>query len=139
MKIPVLTLAVALGVIVLGACAPNGPSASLPATPGQRLYALTCAACHRLDGSGIEGVQPPLAGTPVTIGEPAELLGWVMYGRRPARLPRGAYAGIMPQFSFLSDDAIATLLTHVRTSFGNHAGAVTPAMVAAARAAHRAG
>ena len=142
MKIPALTLFVAFGTATLGACAPDGAGgsgASHPATPAERLYATTCAACHRPDGSGIDGVQPPLAGTPVTIGEPAQLLGWVMYGRRPATLPRGGYAGIMPQFSYLSDEDLALLLTHVRTSFGNHAAAVTPAMVAAARAAHRAG
>ena len=85
----------------LAACAPGGPggsSASPAATGAERLYATTCAACHRPDGSGIAGVQPPLAGTPVTVGEPSELLGWVMYGQRPATLPRGAYAGLMPQF-----------------------------------------
>jgi mono/diheme cytochrome c family protein len=84
-------------------------------------------------------MQPPLAGTPVAIGDPAELLGWVMFGRRPAALPAGVYHGVMPQFGYLSDDELATILTHVRSSFGNHAPPVTPAMVAAARAAHRAG
>lgn len=83
-------------------------------------------------------MQPPLAGTPVAIGEPAPLLAWVMFGRRPETLPSGVYHGQMPQFGYLNDQDLATLLTHVRSSFGNHAEAVTPAMVAAARAAHRA-
>ena len=142
MRLPALTLLLACGATALAACAPDGPvgsAARRAATPAERLYATTCAACHRADGSGIEGVQPPLAGTPVAVGEPTELLGWVMYGRRPATLPRGGYAGNMPQFSYLSDEDLAAILTHVRTSFGNHAAAVTPAMVAAARAAHRAG
>lgn len=142
MKIPTLTLLLAVAAAALAGCAPGGTGGQAgghPATPAEQLYARTCAACHRPDGSGIEGVQPPLAGTPVTVGEPGELLGWVLYGRRPAALPRGAYAGIMPQFSYLSDEDLATLLTHVRTSFGNHAAPVTAAMVAAARAAHRAG
>lgn len=134
-----LGIAAALAATALGACVPGGESSHRAATPAERLYATTCAACHRPDGSGIEGVQPPLAGTPVTLGPPEELLGWVMYGHRPAALPRGAYAGIMPQFSYLPDEDLATLLTHVRTSFGNHATPVTAAMVAAARAAHRAG
>ena len=141
MRVPALTLFLACGALALAACAPGGPvgsAASHAVTPAERLYATTCAACHRPDGSGIEGVQPPLAGTAVTVGEPTELLGWVMYGRRPAALPRGGYAGIMPQFSYLSDQDLAALLTHVRTSFGNHAAAVTPAMVAAERARHRA-
>jgi mono/diheme cytochrome c family protein len=44
----------------------------------------------------------------------------------------------MPQFGYLSDDDLATLLTYVRSSFGNQASAITPSMVAEARAAHRA-
>jgi mono/diheme cytochrome c family protein len=106
-------------------------------SPGARLYLSNCAACHRGDGSGIRGLQPPLAGTPVAIGEPEPLLGWVMYGRRPAALPRGGYAGVMPQFAYLADEDLAALLSYVRSSFGNRAAPVTAAMVAAARAAHR--
>ncbi len=105
-------------------------------TPGARLYVAYCVACHRPDGGGVAGMQPPLAGTPVAIGEPEPLLGWVLYGRRPAALPRGVYAGVMPQFAYLSDEDLATLLSYVRSQFGNHAAPVTPAMVAAARAAH---
>jgi len=131
-----VSVGLALG-LVLG-CGPGSPAPARPASAAERLYLATCAACHRPDGSGVAGVQPPLAGTPVTTGDPDELLGWVMYGRRPAGLPRGGYGGIMPQFSYLSDEDLATLLTHVRSSFGNHATPVTPAMVAAARARHRA-
>jgi mono/diheme cytochrome c family protein len=82
-------------------------------------------------------VQPPLAATAVTVGDPDELLGWVMYGRRPAALPQGRYRGMMPQFAYLADADLAEVLTHVRSSFGNHAAPVTPAMVARART-HRA-
>jgi mono/diheme cytochrome c family protein len=123
---------------ILAGCGPGAPAPSRTTTAGERLYLLTCAACHRPDGSGIAGVQPPLAATPVTIGAPADLLGWVLFGRRPASLPRGVYAGLMPQFSYLSDEELAALLTHVRSSFGNHASPVTAAMVATARAAQRA-
>lgn len=114
------------------------PPAAAPSR-GARLYIASCLACHQPDGRGISGVQPPLAGTPVTIGEPAALLAWVMFGERPAELPKGRYTGLMPQFGYLADADLAELLSHVRASFGNRAAPVTAAMVAAARAAHRRG
>ena len=81
-------------------------------------------------------MQPPLAGTPVPLGDADVMLAWVMYGQRPTVLPRGAYAGVMPQFAFLTDADLAALLTHVRSSFGNHATPITPEMVGAVRRAH---
>ncbi|MBS0373144.1 MAG: cytochrome c [Proteobacteria bacterium] len=118
--------------LTLGGCGGRAPD-----SPGARLYAMNCLACHQRDGAGVPGVQPPLAGTPVPTGDPGELLRWVMYGERPASLPRGPYSGVMPQFAYLSDADLATLLSYVRTSFGNQAPPVTAAMVAAARVAHR--
>ena len=117
------------------ACGSAGPGAA--AGPGARLYATNCQSCHGPNGEGVRGMQPPLAGTPLPLGDPDGLLGWVMFGLRPAALPRGRYAGVMPQFAFLTDADLAALLTHVRASFGNHAAAITPEMVAAARLAHR--
>ena len=128
--------AATLAAMLLAACGSGGPAT--PPSPGSRLYTSNCLACHLGNGEGIPGVQPPLAGTPVPLGDPRELLGWVLYGERPASLPRGQYSGLMPQFSYLPDADLATLLTYVRSSFGNHAAAITPAMVAEARAAHRA-
>lgn len=129
---------VGLAIAALGGCSPSPAPGAASVSPGARLYAANCAACHRPDGSGVPSVQPPLAGTPVAVGPPAELLGWVLYGHRPAALPRGVYAGAMPQFSYLADADVAVLLTYVRASFGNHAQAITPAMVQAARASHAA-
>jgi mono/diheme cytochrome c family protein len=84
----------------------------------------------------VRGLQPPLAGTPVAVGDPQQLLAWVMFGARPAALPRGVYGGVMPQFSYLSDAELATLLSYVRSSFGNQSAPVSAEMVAEARAAH---
>ena len=133
---PVRAVPVALlGAALLAACG-SGTGPVTPPSPGERLYAMNCLACHQRGGEGVPGVQPPLGGTPVPIGDPGELLRWVMFGERPAALPKGAYAGVMPQFGYLSDADLAALLSYVRSSFGNHAAAITPAMVAAARAAH---
>ncbi|HXQ63324.1 MAG TPA: cytochrome c [Steroidobacteraceae bacterium] len=137
MRFRLATAMTLLGGCLVAGCGDGAPPT--PATHGAHLYVANCIACHLPKGEGVKGLQPPLAGTPVTIGEPADLLGWVMFGQRPAALPKGVYGGIMPQFSYLSDADLAALLTHVRSSFGNHASPVTPAMVAAARAAHQSG
>ncbi len=119
---------------MLAGCGPGAPGPG--ASAGARVYAMNCRSCHGAEGQGVRGMQPPLAGTPVPLGDPEVLLGWVMYGQRPAALPRGAYAGVMPQFAYLTDADLAAVLTHVRSSFGNHAAPVLPAEVAAVRRAH---
>lgn len=134
-RLPAVLIFVALASLA-GACTERHGAPRLPDTPGARLYAAYCASCHQFDGSGVAQVQPPLAGTPVPSGDPGALLGWVMYGTRPAALPAGVYHGLMPQFSYLGDAELAALLTYVRSSFGNHAPPVTPEMVAACRSLH---
>lgn len=124
--------------LLLGACGGDGAPGRSAAQlgPGERLYLANCIACHQRNGEGVPGVQPPLAGTPVVIGDPAEMAAWVMYGKRPASLPAGQYRGVMPQFAYLSDADLATLLTHVRASFGNSASPVSPDLIAKVRAEH---
>jgi len=126
--------ALALGILLAGGI--TGCHATGPDDRGQRLYANICQACHQRDGSGVSGMQPPLAGTPVPIGEKAVLLGWVMYGERPAALPRGVYRNAMPQFYFLKDEDLAAILTYVRSHFGNTASVVTADDVAQVRHRH---
>jgi mono/diheme cytochrome c family protein len=139
MQHPFLRLAPVLASAWLAGCGGDRPASGPTAqalSPGARLYMQNCIACHQRDGEGVPGVQPALAGTPVTLGDPEQLLAWVMYGVRPETLPKGEYRGVMPQFAYLSDADLATLATHVRTSFGNSASAVGPDLVASVRAAH---
>ncbi len=127
--------ALAAAACLLAACGgPHGPAK--PLDRGSLLYLQNCLACHQANGEGVPGVQPPLAGTPVPNGPPEEMLAWVMYGVRPATLPKGQYSGVMPQFAYLPDADLAALVTHVRTSFGNSASPVTPDLVRQVRAAH---
>ncbi len=134
---PVRAVLAAFAVATALAACGAGHHPPAPPSPGARLYVNNCLACHLGDGAGVPGVQPPLAGTPLPGGDPDVLLRWVMFGERPAALPRGQYSGVMPQFGYLSDDDLAALLSYVRSSFGNHAAPITPATVAAVRAAHR--
>ncbi|MGH7024459.1 MAG: c-type cytochrome [Caulobacteraceae bacterium] len=92
---------------------------------GQAVYAANCAACHQASGAGIKGAFPALAGDAFVAGDPARLIGRVLAGK-----------SAMPPFAAsLSDDQIAAVLTYVRGAWGNSGAAVTPAQVAAARAA----
>jgi mono/diheme cytochrome c family protein len=122
--------------LVSSAACHQTPSDPLGHTPGAVAYRKNCISCHLPQGQGIAGVQPPLAQTPVPIGDPQALLGWVMFGQRPAALPAGQYSGQMPQFQYLSDQELADLLTYVRHSFGNQASEITVDQVKAARQAH---
>ena len=98
------------------------------ATP-QSLFNDNCSACHQTTGKGVKGAFPALAGDPFVQGDAAPVLATVLAGR----------AG-MPSFKDdLTDLELASLLTYVRTSWGNKGKPVTPADVAAARGKLKAG
>ena len=132
--------ALLLSATLVGACAPSDPPSAGVTAPGAaagrgaQLFSASCAACHQSDGHGIAHVYPSLAGSAIVLGDSAVLARWVIKGERPAAMPAGRYASVMPQFGWLQDADAAALLTHVRTSFGNQASAVDAAAVAAARA-----
>jgi glucose/arabinose dehydrogenase/cytochrome c553 len=102
---------------------------------GAQLYQQVCAACHMPDGSGVSGLQAPLAGSAVVAGDPARLIRVVLHGPA-AVLPadRTKYAVQMPPFAAAMNDAdTADVLTFSRRVFGKGASPVTAAQVAAER------
>jgi mono/diheme cytochrome c family protein len=111
-------------------------SADAPAD-GAALFASRCAACHQADGKGVPGAFPPLAGSPWPTGDAGVAARILLSGLSgPVDVLGTTYQGAMPAFGEqLSDAEIAAVLTHVRGSFGNAAGAVTAAQVAEVRAA----
>jgi mono/diheme cytochrome c family protein len=127
--------------------APVGPNAMMeaarrgPAPPAQpvdgaAVYASTCAACHQADGEGTPGLFPPLAGSELVSGDAGRLARLVLHGLAGPVTVRGTtYSGQMPPWKQLSDAELAAVLTHVRGSWGNAAGAVTADDVARERAA----
>jgi mono/diheme cytochrome c family protein len=105
-------------------------------SPGGRAFMDSCAACHRPSGEGANRAFPSLAGNPsVLSADPSSLIAVILNG---ARLPStvGAPTGLaMPPFGWrYGNEAVAQLATYVRSSWGNHASAVTGAAVAAVRA-----
>ena len=91
---------------------------------GEKLYAANCSACHQPTGKGMPPAFPPLAGSKIANGPKAGHLQIVLHGK-----PGTA----MASFARLTDAELASILTYERTSWGNSAGEVQPADVAAAR------
>jgi glucose/arabinose dehydrogenase len=88
-------------------------------TPGGRIFAQICAACHMPNGSGVPGLQPALAGSAVVAGDVARLIKVIVRGPA-AVLPadREKFGVVMPAFSpSLSDAEIASVVTYLRRNF----------------------
>lgn len=101
---------------------------------GRGLYAL-CQACHGMLGEGVEGQYPPVAGSEVATGSAGRFARILIDGMSGPVMVKGKrYDGVMPPAQAGSDEELAAVMTYVRRSFGNSAGAVTPAEVAKARA-----
>lgn len=93
---------------------------------GERLYMKTCAACHQKSGTGLPGAFPPLAGSPIVNDEdPTMMIQIILQGYDA----RSEYAVMTPFANQLSNEEIAAIATHERSSWGNSATAVTPEQV----------
>ena len=104
-------------------CALMAFAAPAFAADGAEIYQGQCVSCHQADGEGA-GAYPALAGSDRVLGEPDELVAFVLNGR-----------GVMPAFrNVLDDEQLAAVLSHVRSSFGNEAEAIEPELVAELRA-----
>lgn len=94
---------------------------------GAMLYLDNCAACHRPDGKGYEGVFPALAGNPaVSARQSASVIRIVLAGMQTARTARTPAQFAMPSFAGRLND-------QVRTSWGNRAAPVAAPDVRALR------
>ena len=118
---------VLVAALAAAASAPSraqAPAASTePALDGRALFLKNCAACHQATGKGIAGAFPALAGNKFVQGPGADVATVLLKGR-----------GGMPDFSdSLSDRDIATVLSYVRSDWGNKAGALTEAEVLGTR------
>ena len=92
---------------------------------GASTYA-SCVGCHQATGQGIPGVFPPLAGHAVDLyhadGGRTFLIDVMLYGLQGEIIIDGtSYNGVMPAFAQLEDDAIAAVLNHSLTEWGNEA------------------
>jgi mono/diheme cytochrome c family protein len=103
--------------------------------PGARVYIDNCAACHRPDGRGYEGVFPALAGNPIVEApDPTSLKTIVLKGSKTPRTQGTPAQFTMPSFAWrLSDEEVADVVSFIRSSWGNHASGATPDTIAKSR------
>ena len=118
------------------AAAPQTYAAIGADTPGGKIYAAVCAACHMPNGSGVPSMQPALSGNAVVAGDTDRLINVIL--KSPAAvLPadREKFNNTMPPFGAAYNDAdLASVINYLRKNFAPAAPAVTPAQVAAQRA-----
>jgi mono/diheme cytochrome c family protein len=130
-----LTVVVALlgGAVAM---AETPPPAGDSRPPGQQLYGRHCLSCHQADGYGVPNLQPAIAGGTWVKGDAKALALFVMTGGFDSaqRKEDASSHNVMPPFRQLTDADLADILTFIRARFGGGASAVTPAMVAEARA-----
>ena len=93
---------------------------------GESVYNANCASCHQVNGNGIPGAFPAIAGSPVANG-PVDAHISVIY----AGIQGTAMASFAAQ---LSDVDMAAVITYQRNAFGNAVGdTVQPAAIKALR------
>ncbi|MEW6168957.1 MAG: cytochrome c oxidase subunit II [Pseudomonadota bacterium] len=89
---------------------------------GESVYKANCMACHQANGAGLPPSFPSLVGSAVVKGPADAQIAQVLKGKN-----------LMPPFAQLSDPDIAAVITYTRNAWGNDAGVVQPAQVAAQR------
>ncbi|MFQ6592483.1 MULTISPECIES: c-type cytochrome [Pseudomonas] len=101
-------------------------NAAVDTRPGAYTYATRCASCHGADGKGQPEWMPPLAGaTSALATESASAINITLNGSQRVVTAGMPDAYRMPAFrEQLSDAEIAEVLSYVRSTWGNHGGAV---------------
>jgi glucose/arabinose dehydrogenase/mono/diheme cytochrome c family protein len=103
-------------------------------TPGGKIYAQVCAACHMPNGSGVPGMQPALVGSSVIAGDTDRLIDVLLKGPA-AVLPadREKFSSAMPPFEIYNDTDLAGVINYIRANFAPASSQVTPDQIAARR------
>tara|TARA_B100000900_G_scaffold388903_1_gene381340 strand:+ start:861 stop:2012 length:1152 start_codon:yes stop_codon:yes gene_type:complete len=77
---------------------------------GESLYVTNCVACHQVNGQGITGIFPALAGSDIVMNDKA---------RNIEILMEGVQGAAMNSFSYLSEVELASVISYTRQSWGN--------------------
>jgi len=92
---------------------------------GEAVYLKYCLACHQASGSGVPGMYPTLHETDWVAGDKTRLINLLLNGQQGQITVNGSvFQGVMPPHDYLTDEQIASVLTYVRSNFGNKADAV---------------
>lgn len=103
---------------------------------GSQLYDVHCGTCHLPTGLGSIDTGPPLVGSAVALAaDPATLINITLYGAQkprvgpPEKWHEPSWKIMEPFADKLTDEETAALLSFIRNSWGNQAGAVTTKQV----------
>ncbi len=92
---------------------------------GEKLYTTYCSTCHQNNGLGASGRFPSLVSDWVK-GDKTRLINVLLKGLEgDIMINNEKFNGVMPKHNFLKNEDIASILTFVRSNFGNHADAIT--------------
>jgi mono/diheme cytochrome c family protein/glucose/arabinose dehydrogenase len=122
----------------------NRPRALKELTPDERdrfrkgeLLFATCAGCHQGQGQGSPGQAATLAGSAILNGPAERAIKAIVFGLQGEyKVGDAVFKGQMPPTVYPTDEEYASVLTYARRSFGNAGTPVSPAEVAAVRAAN---
>ena len=97
---------------------------------GKVKYEQNCGICHGFDGLGKPGTSPPLAGSEWVVAEGFHRLAMIplvgLNGPIEVKGQQMTFAsGMVAIGAAMSDTDLAAVLTYIRSSWGNKAGAVT--------------
>jgi mono/diheme cytochrome c family protein len=103
-------------------------------TNGKKIFETRCLVCHQSDGGGVPNMNPPLDGASNVNGKDIARLVKIIKNGYDERIALDGmyYNNAMTANPDLKEDAIADVLTYIRTSWSNKAGAVTISQVKAA-------
>ena len=102
---------------------------------GAQIYGNNCSSCHQISGGGLAGVFPPLKGNQTVLNEDAaDHIKTIFNGLGDKVIDGVSYAAPMPPFgSVLSDEEVAAVVNHERTSWGNVSPIISASDVKALR------
>ena len=113
----------------------QGGGSRLPPDPkvvGKALFSANCITCHQANGEGVAGQYPPLAGSEVETGDATnQLIAIVLKGLQgPVEIKGKPFNNSMQAWEGqYTDQQLASILTYVRSDWGNNAPAITADMV----------
>jgi mono/diheme cytochrome c family protein len=116
------------------------PAPPDPKVVGKRLFTQNCVVCHQSSGLGVAGQFPPLVASEWVVGGDwvgdNHLVKILLAGMQgPMQVKGNTYNNAMPPWAQLKDAEIASILTYIRSEWGNAAAPITPEFVATVRAA----
>jgi mono/diheme cytochrome c family protein len=92
-----------------------------PYTQGKILYENFCSNCHMDDGSGLQGVIPPLAGADFVKNNPEQLPCIIKQGMSGKITVNGKeYDSVMTGAPQLTEFEITNIINYVNTAWGNN-------------------